>query len=129
MEIAPLKHLHGHGTVSSQSVINKCWNGPLGVVHLTNLQALDLRAGSCCNGEDLGKLIKLKEMTTRWTEIQQIKNDGFFESIKKLIALRSLCLYSTYGEETLILPQLMSFSDHMNLYHLSLGGRLENSLI
>ena len=68
-------------------------------------------------------------MVKAWTEIQQIKNDRFFGSIKKLIALRSLCLYSTYGEETLILPQLMSFSDHMNLYHLSLGGRLENSLI
>ena len=82
MEIAPLKHLHGHGTVSSKSVINKCWNGPLGVVHLTNLQALDLRVGSCCNGEGLGKLIKLKEMTTRWIEIQQIKMTNFFSQLK-----------------------------------------------
>ena len=54
-----------------------------------------------------------------------MKSDGFSESVKKLTTLRSLCLYSTYREETLTLPQLMSFSDHMNLYHLSLEGRLE----
>ncbi|KAL6323355.1 hypothetical protein AAG906_029362 [Vitis piasezkii] len=119
-----LRHLHGHGVVSSQSVIDKCRNGPLSVDHLTNLQSLSLRAGSWCCGEGLGKLIELRELTIAWTEIAQTKNQGFSESVKKLTALQSLCLY-TLGEEMLTMPHLMPFSDHTYLYHLSLNGRLE----
>ena len=59
MEIAPLE-------ISTRPCqIFKPVNGPLGVDHLTSLQSLGLRAGSWCNGEGLGKLIKLRELTIR----------------------------------------------------------------
>ncbi|RVW91357.1 putative disease resistance RPP8-like protein 4 [Vitis vinifera] len=119
-----LRHLYCRGVVSSQSVIDKCRNGPLRVGHLTNLQSLGLRAGSWCCGEGLGKLVELRELTIEWTKIAQTKNHGFSESVKKLTALQSLRLY-TLGEEMLTLPHLMPFSDHTYLYHLSLSGRLE----
>lgn len=119
-----LRHLYGHGVVSSQSVIDKCRNGPLSVGHLTNLQSLGLRAGSWCCGEGLGKLVELRELTIEWTKIAQTKNHGFSESVKKLTALQSLHLYAK-GEEMLTLPHLMPFSDHTYLYHLGLNGRLE----
>ncbi|KAL6323333.1 hypothetical protein AAG906_029340 [Vitis piasezkii] len=120
-----LRHLYGRGVVSSQSVIDKCRNGPLSVGHLTNLQSLCLRADSWCCGEGLGKLIELRELTIVWTEIAQTKNQGFSESVKKLTALQSLCLYPTVGEEMLTVPPLMPFSDHTYLYHLTISGRLE----
>ncbi|RVW91284.1 putative disease resistance RPP13-like protein 2 [Vitis vinifera] len=118
-----LRHLYGRGVVSSQSVIDKCRNGPLSVGHLTNLQSLGLRAGSWCCGEGLGKLIELRELTILWTEIAQTKNQGFSESVKKLTALQSLRLYAI--QEEITMPHLMPFSDHTYLYHLSLSGRLE----
>ncbi|XP_059599005.1 probable disease resistance RPP8-like protein 4 [Vitis vinifera] len=118
-----LRYLHGHGLVSSQSVIDKCRNGPLSVDHLTNLQSLGLRAGSWCCGEGLGKLTELRELTVAWTEIAQTKNQGFSESVKKLTALQSLCLCPTV--ERVNMPHLMPFSDHTYLYHLNLRGRLE----
>ncbi|RVW35610.1 putative disease resistance protein [Vitis vinifera] len=121
-----IRHLYCRGVVSSQSVIDKCRNGPLRVGHLTNLQSLGLRAGSWCCGEGLGKLVELRELTIEWTKIAQTKNHGFSESVKKLTALQSLRLY-TLGEEMLTLPHLMPFSDHTYLYHLSLSGRLERA--
>ncbi|RVW91316.1 putative disease resistance RPP8-like protein 4 [Vitis vinifera] len=119
-----LRHLYGRGVVSSQSVIDKCRNGPLSVDHLTNLQSLGLRAGSWCCGEGLGKLTELRELIIEWTKMAQTKNHGFSESVKKLTALQSLRLY-TLGAEMFTLPHLMPFSDHTYLYHLSLRGRLE----
>ncbi|RVW75226.1 putative disease resistance protein [Vitis vinifera] len=115
-----LRHLYGHGVVSRQSVIDKCMNGPLGVDHLTALQSLSLRAGSWCSAEGLGKLTQLRELKIRWTEIPQIMCKGFSESVEKLTALRSLYLYTTDGEETLVMPQLMPFLHHTHLYHLEL---------
>ena len=120
-----LRHLYGHGVVSRQSVIDKCMNGPLGVDHLTALQSLSLRAGRWCSAEGLGKLTQLRELKIRWTEIPQIMCKGFSESVEKLTALRSLYLYTTDGEETLVMPQLMPFLHHTHLYHVRLGGKLE----
>ncbi|KAJ9680344.1 hypothetical protein PVL29_019612 [Vitis rotundifolia] len=120
-----LRYLNGQGVVSSQSVIDKCRDGPLSVDNLTNLQSLGLRAGSWCCGEGLGKLIELRELTIAWTRIAQTKNHGFSESVKKLTALQSLCLCPALGGDMLTLPHLLPFSDHTCLYHLNLSGRLE----
>ena len=56
-KLKKLRHLDcPYSKVSSQSQINKCVNGYLGVEQLTNLQTLALEGGSWLEGDGLGKL-------------------------------------------------------------------------
>ena len=62
-KLKKLRHLEClNCKVSSQSQINKCVNGYLGVEQLTNLQTLALKERSWLEGDGLGKLTQLRSL-------------------------------------------------------------------
>ena len=147
-KLKKLRHLECcFSKVSSQSRINKCVNGYLGVEQLTNLQTLALEGGSWLEGDGLGKLTQLRSLTLTRCSNSCLKTE-FFESIDKLTTLEFLTFHFTegYTKETLVnrrgsvrekknvtidhhnktlLPGLMPFSHHAYLFELSLFGMLE----
>ena len=135
-----------YGEISSDQFIksSKCFDGYLGIEKLINLQALDLLPGSWLEGDGLEKLSQLKKLTLfGW--LNPYMKKGFFECIANLTALRTLHLKNSgsFAKETLLnrlrsevwkkkvveerslIPGLMSFSHHTNLYKVILSGKLE----
>ena len=148
-KLKKLRHLEcPFGKVSSQSQINKCVNGYLGVEQLTNLQTLALEGGSWLERDGLGKLTQLRSLELRGWSTSYLKTE-FLDSIAKLTALESLFLSFPYIKKTLVnrlglvwekknvtidhhnktlLSRLMPFLHHVYLYELTLNGMLEKLL-
>ena len=132
------------GEISSEFKLSACANGYLSIKKLTNLQALDLLPGSWLEGDGLGKLTQLKKLTL-YGWLNPYMKKGFFECIANLTALRTLHLKNSrvFENKTLLnhlrskvwneqvvekrrlIPGLMSFSLHTNLYKVILSGKLE----
>ena len=145
-KLKKLRHLEcPFSKVSSQSQINKCVNGYLGVEQLTNLQTLALKGGSWLERDGLGKLTQLRSLELRGWSTSYLKTE-FLDSIAKLTALESLLLSFPYIKKTLVnrlglvwekknvtidhhnktlLSRLMPFLHHVYLYELTLNGILE----
>ena len=147
-KLKKLRHLEcWNCKISSQSQINKCVNGYLGVEQLTNLQTLALKGGSWLEGDGLGKLTQLRSLKLSKCSTSYLKTE-FFESIAELTVLEILNFEFTEGHTKKILenrlgsvrekknvtidhhnktllPGLMPFSHHAYLYDLSLYGMLE----
>ena len=144
-KLRELRHLNCRGgEISSQSKLNKCMNGYLGVEQLTNLQTLALRPGSWLEGDGLGKLTQLRTLNlTGW--LTPYLEKGFFDSIAELTTLRTLVLKDSMGckkkeelviqfgwkwqqhfvEDKTLIPGLMSFSRHTYLYKVGLQGKVD----
>ena len=125
-KLKKLRHLESWNCkISSQSQINKCVNGYLGVEQLTNLQTLALNGGGWLEGDGLGKLTQLRSLKLSKCSTSYLKTE-FFESIAKLTVLEILNFEFTEGHTMkTLLPGLMPFSHHAYLYDLSLYGMLE----
>ena len=126
-KLKKLRHLEcWNGKVSSQSQINKCVNGYLGVEQLTNLQTLALEGGSWLERDGLGKLTQLRSLKLHELSTLYLKTE-FFESIAKLTALESLFLSfpKEHTKKTFVISRLKPFLHHVYLYDLSLDGMLE----
>ena len=147
LKLQELRYLNcGYGEISSDQFIksSKCVDGYLSIEKLTNLQALDLLPGSWLEGDGLGKLTQLKKVTL-YGWLNPYMKKGFFECIANLTALRTLHLRNSKSfekktllnrlrsevwkekvvEERRLIPGLMSFSHHTNLYKVILSGKLE----